>query len=315
MKPGAVQSKADANAYLSNIETDLGRGEWIDPNAGKITFRQYAERWRAGQIHHRPGTASQIETNLRRHVYPFFGDRPLQAIRPSDVQAWLKVLSEGRGDRKALAPATVEVVFAWVASIFKAAVSDRVIARSPCQKAKRPVVTRERVEPLSTKTVKALIDAAPDRYRALIVLGAGTGVRISEALGLTNDRVLWLDRRVKIDRQLTRVSDGDEPVFGPVKDRRNRPRTIPLPEIVVDELSAHVARYGLGEDDLLFTSASGGPVKTSTFSELWRKMAEPLGIPTGVGFHALRHYYASLLIRRGSPSRRCRIASATRQRR
>jgi len=110
--PSTFMAKADANAYLANVETDLGRGEWIDPNAGKVTFRQYAERWRANQIHHRGGAASQIETNLRRHVYPFFGDRSLQAIRPSDIQAWVKVLSEGNQSRKALAPATVEVVFA-----------------------------------------------------------------------------------------------------------------------------------------------------------------------------------------------------------
>ena len=177
------------------------------------------------------------------------------------------------------------------------------------------MVTRERVEPLTTKKATALIDSAPDQYRAMIVLGAGTGVRISEALGLTNDRVLWLDRRVKIERQLTGVGGDGEPVFGPVKDRRNRPRTIPLPDVVIDELSAHVARQGLGDGGLFFTGPNGGPVRTSTFSEQWRKLADPLGIPSGSGSTpcgTTSHPYSS---GRASPSRPFRTAWATRQRR
>lgn len=49
------------------------------------------------------------------------------------------------------------------------------------------------------------------------MLGAGTGVRISEDLGITNDRVDWMRRTVTIDRQLVRTQD-QSPVFGPVKD-------------------------------------------------------------------------------------------------
>lgn len=156
-----------------------------------------------------------------------------------------------------------------------------------------------RVEPLPVETVAALVQAVPDRFRALIVLGAGTGVRISEALGPTNDRVKWLERSVEIDRQLAGVDDGGVPRFGPVKDRLNRPRTIPLPDVVVHELSAHVARFGLGPEGLIFSGPRGGPVRRTTSSDAWQSAARPLGIPTGEGFHLLRHHYASLLIREG----------------
>jgi integrase len=88
---------------------------------------------------------------------------------------------------------------------------------------------RHSIEPLGIEPVWKLINAVPDRYRAMIVLGAGTGVRISEALGLTNERVDWLPRTVTIDRQLLRIRSGSSPEFGKLKDRNNRPRTIPLP--------------------------------------------------------------------------------------
>jgi integrase len=87
---------------------------------------------------------------------------------------------------------------------------------------------------------------------------------------------------------------------GPARScRRDRPRTIPLPQTVVDALSAHVGEFGLGPQGLIFTGPHGGPVRRTTFSDAWRVAAGPLGIPTGDGFHQLRHFYASALIRAG----------------
>jgi integrase len=251
-------------------------GVYIDSAAGKVTFQDYAEQWRAIQVH-RSGTAAQIETNLRRHVYPVIG--------VEDLNVTLKAT-------------TVELVFRWVQTIFKAAISDRVIPASHCGAIKLPNVDVVEVVPMAPETVEALADTIAARFQALIILGAGTGLRISEALGLTNDRVDWIRRSVKIDRQLVR-DGGAEPVFGPVKDRRNRPRTVPLPTVVVNALAEHVKVFGLGPSGLLFTNTKGEPVRRSTFSENWRAAAGPLGIPTGDGFHQLRHFYASVLIRSG----------------
>jgi len=96
-----------------------------------------------------------------------------------------------------------------------------------------------------------------------------------------------------------KIGPGGAPHFGPVKDKRNRPRTIPLPQVVVDALAAHVATFGLGPEGLIFTGPRGGAVRRTTFSDMWRRAAGPLGIDKGEGFHQLRHFYVSLLIRAG----------------
>ena len=110
-------------------------GAYIDPGAGRVTFRQYAEQWRQAQVH-RETTALSVETYLRRHAYPFFGDRPVLAIRSSELQAWIK----GRSDL--LAPDTVRTVHQVVGTVFKAAVADRVITSSPAVGLKLPRVDR-----------------------------------------------------------------------------------------------------------------------------------------------------------------------------
>jgi integrase len=296
--PHTFEFKADADTYLAGVQTKIRSGEWIDPNEGKVLFRVYAEQWRSSQVH-RDSTAAQIETHLRNHVYPVVGERAMVSIRSSDIQALVKQLSVGGDGRKALSPATVQVIYTWVSTIFTAAVNDRIISATPCIKIKRPSVDKKRIEPASVETIWKLINAVPDRYRALVALGAGTGVRISEALGLTNDRVDWLRRTVTIDRQLLRIGAASSTVFGEVKDKNNRPRLIPLPDLVVEELSTHVRQFGLGPEGLIFTGPKGGPIRRSTFSDVWRNAADPLGFSKGEGFHQLRHFYASLLIESG----------------
>jgi integrase len=275
------------------METAKDQGTYITPESGRVTFQAYAEEWRAVQVH-RPGTAAQVRTNLTNHVYPILGRRPLAAIRPSEVQALVKRLSES------LAPATVEVVYAWTSTVFKAAVADRLIPSSPCVRVKLPPRQAARVTVLPAETVAALAEGIEPRYRALILLGAGAGVRISEATGLTVDRVDFLRRTVTIDRQLLRGASGPEPAFGPVKDKKNRPRTIPVGQVVLDALAAHLAAYGTGPADLVFSTWAGSRVSHATWSDTWRAVAAPLGIASGEGFHLLRHWYASCLIASGA---------------
>jgi integrase len=289
--------KVDAETHVTAMEHSKLDGAYIDPSAGRVPFRDYAEQWRAAQVH-RLATAAQIETHLRRHVYPRIGRRPLAGIRQSEVQSLVKAMASGDEERAALAPATIAVVYAWVSTIFKAAVEDRVIARTPCRSIRLPERHEGEVRPIAVETVEQLVERMADRYRALVVLGAGAGLRISEATGLTTDRVDWLRRTIVVDRQLAGV-DAGRPVFGPVKDKRNRPRSIPVPDVVVQALAGHVTRYGLGPDGLLFTGPRGGPLRRTTFSDSWVKVAGPLGIPSGDGFHQLRHFYASALIRAG----------------
>jgi integrase len=287
------ERKVDAQRHLAGMDHSKLVGVYVDPSAGRETFKEFAERWRAVQVH-RPKTVSQIETNLRLHVYPRIGHRPIGSIRQSEVQALVKAMGT-KGDRAALKPKTVELIYTWVSVIFAAAQADRVIGQSPCRKIRLPEIPEQKVVPIRLEVVKALEAQIAHIYRALIVLGAGAGVRISEALGLTVDRVDWLRRTITIDRQLV-GANGDVPIFGPVKDKNNRPRTIPMPDVVGRALSEHLREFGEGPERLIFTGTRGGPIRRTTFSDAWIAAAGPLGIPLGDGFHQLRHFYVSMLI-------------------
>ncbi|MFC5141027.1 tyrosine-type recombinase/integrase [Actinomycetospora rhizophila] len=285
--------KLDAQRFLATVEADLVRGSYVDPN-DKTVFRDYAESWRLAQVH-RPTTQAHVETNLRRNVYPCFGDRRLASIRPSEVQAWVSRLSS---EPDALSASTVQVVHGIMASIYKAAIRDRLVSSSPCEGTRLPKKLPREIVPLTTETVEALISAAPPRLRALVVLGAGTGMRQGECFGLALDRIDFLRRTLRVDQQLV-LMPGKATFLAPPKTSASH-RTIPLPQVVVEELAEHVRRFPSSHPDgLVFTVGNGSGLRRTAFSRVWRPMVAAAGAPVGTGFHDLRHYFASLLIRHG----------------
>ena len=184
-----------------------------------------------------------------------------------------------------------------MSTVFKAAVASRRIASTPCVGIRLPEKVTTKVVPLTVEEVFAIADEMPERYRAMVILSAGTGMRQGEVFGLTLDRVRFLERKVVVDRQLRGVDDEGRPVFGPPKTPTSD-REIPLPSVVADALAEHVKKFPPGEDGLLFTVPAGTPMRKSSFWTVWSRVTEDAGVE-GQGFHALRHHYASLLIRAG----------------
>ncbi len=278
--------KVDAERFLTTIEASKLTGAYVDPGAGRVTFGDYAEAWRAMQVH-RPGTVVQVEGNLRRHVLPVLGARPLASVRPSEIQALVKGLD--------LAPGTVELIYRYLVAIFRAAVADRLIAVSPCTGIKLPKVEVHRVVPPSVEEVQAIAQAIPERYKALVTFAAGTGLRQGECFGVTLDRVDWLRRQVKVDRQLV-LLPGSGPTLAPPKTAASY-RTVPLPDVVLETLSEHLKNLP-APGGFIFTNHRGEPISRTRFSDVWRPAVKAAGCP-GTTFHHLRHFYASLLIRHG----------------
>jgi len=281
--------KLDAERHLATVTVSAAQGAYVDPSAGRATFGAYAASWAAAQPH-RATTAASVEQILRVHILPTFERRQIASIRTSEVQAWIAGLE--------LAPSTVAVVYGKLAATFRAAEEDRVIARSPCiRRIRLPRPDGAEVVPMTGAQARAMVDAVSDRYRSLVVLMAGSGLRPAEALGLTVDRVDWLRRTIRVDRQLVTVA-GEPPRHAPVKTTSSV-RTIPVPRGVLDELARHLERHSPGPHGLIFTDSKGDPIRRNALGHIWRRGAVAAGV-AGFTPHDLRHYAASVLIDQGT---------------
>ncbi len=226
--------RGQADTRAATIEADLARGLYVDPAAGKESVQAVAERWRLSAVH-RPTTASRAERALRRHIYPTFGGRAVAGVRTSEVQAWVKDRSQ------VLAPSTLGVTFSYLVTIFRTAVRDGIIRANPCEGVRLPEVRRAEIVPLHPAAVRALIDAAPAWYRAMLLLAAASGLRQGEVFGLEVEHVDFMRREVTVCQQLIGPEEG-EPYLGEPKTHESY-RTVPLARSAVEALSAHLARF------------------------------------------------------------------------
>lgn len=276
--------KIDAQNWLDQVAAARVTGQYVDPRAGRITFRRYSEQWLAVQPW-RPATRARVTSELARHILPALGDWPLAAIRPSAVQALVSGMSA--------APATVRTMYGTVRAIFHAAVRDRLIASNPCERIALPSSPPRPLTVPTVADVRAIAAALPEPYALAPWLGAGLGLRPGELLGLQVQSIDFLRRDVAVVTQL----DNRTRTLAPLKTSASY-RTVPLPDPLAPMITAHIAATDPRTHGLLFTTDAHAPVSRSTFRKVWANAAAAAGRP-GMRLHDMRHAYASALIDAG----------------
>jgi integrase len=114
-----------------------------------------------------------VEQAIRVHILPKLGHQQIKNVRPSHIQAWVK----DRADE--LAPTTIRVVYAYLASMFSLAVRDHLIGVTPCDGGIRlPRIDRDRRVLPSPDEVHQLAGLLPDRLSPMVYLAAGCGLRL-----------------------------------------------------------------------------------------------------------------------------------------
>ena len=112
----------------------------------------------------------------------------------------------------------------------------------------------------------------------------------------------FLRRRVHVEQQVKIVRSKvviDRPKGG-------KTRAVPLPDTVAEELAQHLRGHGGDGTDLVFTSREHNPINRNHFNcYVWKRALETAGVEPGRsnGMHALRHFYASVLIDAGESVR------------
>jgi integrase len=258
-------TKREAVAFLADVESRRSHGSYVDPAAGRVRFAGYAETWLTGRTYERTTTARDTSV-IRTHLLPRWGTTPLGRIDHSTVQQWVGELSVS------LAPATVAQCHRLLSAILRSAVRDRLIPASPCEGVRLPRQRRTADHDQTTSRevfLGLLLPTVPDRWRALVGLAGGTGLRWGECAGLRWDAVDLDARLVYVVRVAVEVAGHvtDKPF---PKSKAGR-RVVPLPAFVVQLLREHRDRYEPGPAGQVFTNEAGGPPRRTLFrSCVWR---------------------------------------------
>lgn len=278
--------KVDAERHLVTVQHDMLTGAYVDPTKARTTVEGFYGVWEARQPW-RPATRASVRSVVEQHVLPSLGGRPLGTVRRGDVEAWAAGLP--------VAARTAGLAVQYLGTLYEAAVADGLVARNPVRGAKRPRVDAAPVVPFSAEDITALRSAAPGWFRVAFTLGGACGLRQGETTGLSVDRIDFLRRQLVVDRQLVTPEAG-EPAFAPLKTTRSY-RTVPLADVAVAELAAHIEAYGTGDDGVVLHE-DGRPLRRQRFGAVWRRLRARAGLPAA-RYHNTRHTYASVLLSGG----------------
>jgi integrase len=284
-------AKADADAWLANTRTDIGKGQWVDPSEGRKRFEDYAKQWLADRHSLRPRTRELYASQLNCHLLPAFGHLALAQITTAKVRTWHAQIAHAK-------PVTAAKSYRLLSTILTTAVEDRILVTNPCT-IKRAGQERSPERPIPTiEQVDALASALPEHYRALVYTAAYAGLRLGECSALTRERVDLVHRTIAVIEQAQQVT-GQGRVIGPPKSEAGR-RIVAIPKVLAGILEDHLARFvDPIPTALVFTGDKGGPLVGQHFGSQFAKARKTVDLDY-MHFHDLRHFAGTMAARTGA---------------
>ena len=290
---GTFDKRAQAAQKLATTQTDLARGQWIDPAAGRALFAEYADAWLKRRTDDprnplAPTTLSKYRRLLNAYLLPEFDNAQLASIKPDQVREWHDRIAREH-------PSTAADAYRLTSTIFNAAVSDEIIGRTPCRRLERGSRHQAARRDIATMgQLQEALDAAPEQYRLAFLLAAWCGLRRSEIIGLQRDDVDLLDGSFKVQRAVCLTSDDDK-VQGPPKSVKGR-RTVQMPPQVAEAMATHLEHYS---GTVWLYERNGQPLHPRTLLRAWVRAREAAGRPD-LHLHDLRHHYGTKLAQAGA---------------
>lgn len=272
-------TKKEAESWQARQKLVLDGEGWVDPTAGRVMLGEYAKEW-MGARKLAPRTREVYESQLK-HILATFADTPLNAMSRRSVRTWNSALSKEVSELQAAK------CYRLLMAMLNTAAEDELIVANRCHlKGAAQEKSPER-QLVPIEAALALAASISPRYRALVLLAMGTGLRLGELLGLTRADIDLLHHRVLVTKQRQELSK-EGIVLRPPKTEAGT-RTPRFPKLLVPEIEAHLAMWvDEAPNAPMFPGPNGG-LRRATVYRAWHKALAAAGLPEHVKPHDLRH--------------------------
>jgi integrase len=239
-----------------------------------LPFSEYAAEWMEGRPDLAVRTVELYRWLVRRHIAPTFGETPLGSLTPAAVRLWHAGIAREH-------PTTAAKAYRLLSCIMRTAVTDELVAKSPCQ-VRGAAVERAPERPIATMAeVKALAAAMPEELAIAVHLAAWCQLRRSEVRGLRRKDIDPAGGTLSVTETRTTTMAGATVVKAP-KTRAGR-RTVAVPTHTLEALTVHLERFVDPSLDALVVTATDG-----VLGRAWAMARVAVG-RADLHFHDLRH--------------------------
>ncbi|MDR1266995.1 MAG: tyrosine recombinase XerC [Holosporales bacterium] len=214
-----------------------------------------------------------------------------EALTPQDIRAWLahRLQAGGCARSNARALSALRTFYGFLRKRFQVTTNVFLLIRKPKTPKLLPHPLEHQVLEMLLSEEIGLAHEPPwmlKRDRALYVFLYATGVRISEALGVTG-KILQASGTISL------VGKG------------NKERLVPLLPMVLQKMReyAEACPYALEPDKAFFLNLHGRPLGASHVRGRLHRLRTSFGLPSYTTPHAFRHSFATHLLAEGADLR------------
>lgn len=295
------EAKRLYHLWVAEIEL----GEYQQPS--KMSFQKFIEeKWLPlhAKVELEPNTYDNYLTILKSIFIPHLGAAKLEDIKTIDLQELFVTLSKNRK------PATLQRYKVVLSNVFNRATDWGYLKENPVNKIKvkglenHPKTDTFTIEEL--KNIISLVDSEGDIQWSLIVhLALYCGLRRSEIIGLTWDKVNFENKVITISHSLTLDHRNIRNQLRLKSTKSSNVRFVPINNKVLTLLKKQKEKkiedrsickdkwYNDGNFYVISTDF-GKPYRPDSISKRWRRFRIRHGIRK-LGFHYLRHSCATFL--------------------
>jgi integrase len=230
-------------------------------------------------------TRSAYECNLENWVLPRWGDHQLDQVKPVAVEEWLDSIKRAKGTRAKIRN--------LMSALFTHAMRYEWVDRNPI-KLVRQSAKRERIpEVLELVEIQLLLSKLAIRERTLVLLDAGTGLRVSELLAFRWQDVDFSNLELNVTRSIWHQ------VVGNCKTEASA-KPVPLDTYMAEDLLRWRRQSAYpSDDDYVFASETMRGKQPYWPDNLMKRHIRPVakanGIHKNIGWHTFRHTFGTLL--------------------
>lgn len=284
-----ARTQRAAKEKLASLQREHYLGTLAHPT--KLTVADWIEEWlRQGETTLRPSTL-RVYRQVLTLVLGYIGSGRLDHLTPVMVAGALNSLRrKGRGSRQ------LQLAYTYLRTALQRAVDLGMLGHNPAAKAPKPRHEPSERHYWSAEEMRRFLAVAQGshyQHASLLAFLLGSGLRISEALGLRWEDVDMGQGLVHVRRAV--VYAGQEATLQRPKTKAGE-RTVTLPDFALDLLRRKPRP--LTDDAPVFTTTTSTTPTPGVIRDTLVLLCDQAQVPF-VNVHGLRHCHAALLLSQG----------------
>ena len=329
-----AKTQKEVRQRMAQAIAAVDNHEYFEPS--KMTLAEWLDIWAAEYMgDKRYSTRRTYRANIETHIKPALGAVRLSQLAPHIIQKFYNTLltsgckkpkrdKNGKIIKKDGKPVcepapmsakTVRNIHGTLTKALSTAVDIGYLRFNPADRVTLPRIEKKELSPLTDAQVKDFLrESSNDELEIILKVILFTGLRESEALGLTWDNIDFQAGTIKVCKQLQkrRLVDGGA-TLAPTKNGRSRTlKPAPFVMELLDRQYREQAAQRLKMGDLwqgwqtaaerktalVFTTPEGRSISQTSLRYHFKKVVEAIGVPS-CRVHDLRHTFAVLSLQNG----------------